>query len=429
MSITWKKLGLLIFVALAVSRTEARDLVVMAGPAPHELCPVTLTLGPDQFWFPLADGDWKLVCEGEEIPLQVIRRDVPTYGFQLSPEGSFVVPFSHEVWELNFIVIGMKPLEKRVYQIVNGKAASPNAVALSRDPEKIDIQIGGKPLTIFKYAVNEKQPRPIFYPLFGPNGARMTRGYPMESFPGEHTDHPHQQSFWVSHGDVNGVDFWALGAKQGYQRVNEIALQDQGPVLGLIETMIDWESVTGDKIMHERRAVTFWGTSDAARMIDFDLTFVAAYGDVTFGDTKEGGLVSLRIASTLCESQDAGKTGGTITNSNGQVHMDQTWGKPAPWCDYSGPVGGITAGLSIMDHPENLFYPTPYHVRDYGLFTANPFGLSYFMGKEHNGSRTLPYGQAWHLRYRVYIHDGDVKSGNVAEAYVDYIDPPRVILE
>ncbi len=126
------------------------------------------------------------------------------------------------------------------------------------------------------------------------------------------------------------------------------------------------------------------------------------------------------------ERQEGGGKGGTITNSNGLVSERQAWGKPARWCDYSGPVDGITAGFTIMDHPSNIFYPTRYHVRSYGLFTANPFGLSHFIGDDHDGTQVLKDGETWHLNYRVYLHAGDVKEGNVHETYANFADGPQV---
>ena len=70
-----------------------------------------------------------------------------------------------------------------------------------------------------------------------------------------------------------------------------------------------------------------------------------------------------------------GKAAGTghIVQSTG-VRDGATWGKRAEWCDYYGPVEGQVVGIAIFDHPSNPAHPTWWHVRDYGLFAANPFG-------------------------------------------------------
>ncbi len=401
----------------------AVGLSVMAGSNPHDHCPVVLKVKPSDFWFNLAEGDWKLVNvedEEEEIPLFVIRRNLPDYAFQMSPEGTYVQTLDQFVWEIRFIVNGLEPFEKRDYRITNGKAPAENPVSLQRDEEKLEIKVAGKPFTTYKYAVNEEQPRPIFYPVFGPDGARMTRGFPFDPREGEKHDHPHHQSLWVSHGDVNGVNFWHLGDEQGYQHLKEFSVIEDSPVCGVFEAVNDWTDEEGNKVLEERRHVTVWGTSDEARMIDFDLTFAATEGEVTFGDTKEGGLLSLRVAGTMKE-----ESGGKITNVHGQSG-GEAWGKAARWCDYSGEVEDKKVGMTIMDNPSNIFYPTRYHVRTYGLFTANPFGLSHFIDNSVDGSYTLSMGETLRLQYRLYIHEGDVEEGNVVEAYANYADGPTV---
>ncbi len=83
------------------------------------------------------------------------------------------------------------------------------------------------------------------------------------------------------------------------------------------------------------------------------------------------------------------KAGGKIVNSDGLVD-DEAWGKQAAWVDYSGPVDGQTVGIAILNHPQSLRYPTYWHVRTYGLFAANPFGVHDFLGQpDANGSLTL----------------------------------------
>ena len=85
-----------------------------------------------------------------------------------------------------------------------------------------------------------------------------------------------------------------------------------------------------------------------------------------------------------------------------------------------------TVGVAYFDHPKNFRHPTYWHARDYGLRTANPFGLSYFEGKGYNGDYTLPAGESLRFRYRVYIHKGDVVEGKVSEKYHNYVNPPKV---
>ena len=387
------------------------EILVNAGTKARDNCPVTVPVPEDSPLF-------KVAKSGQ--PLRAVSPD------QTAPVA--VLPAKDGI-ELAFVVDGMKAWTTRTYQIVVGTTYEGNAVAFKEDGDKIDITIGGKPFTTYDSStVEQKKMWPNFYPLFGPQGVRMTRGYPMEKFEGEAEDHPHHQSLWVSHGDINGIDFWGLAKEHGYtqQRALECSA---APAAGRLCAKMDWTDHEGKTVFKEDRIVTIWGTPESGRMIDFDMTFTATEGDVKFGDTKEGGLISLRVAHTMKEKQKGGGKGGQITNSEGGVGAGQCWGKPAPWCDYSGPVGDIVAGLTIMDHPSNPFYPIRYHVRDYGLFGANPFGLSHFVGKSENGSRVLKKGESWHMRFRVYIHAGDVKEGHVAQAFGNFSDAPSVKLQ
>ena len=137
---------------------------------------------------------------------------------------------------------------------------------------------------------------------------------------------------------------------------------------------------------------------------------------MTFGDTKEGSF-GLRIADSMSLKA---KHGGHIINSQGQSD-DAAWGKPAAWVDYHGPLDGQTLGIAILNHPTSFRYPTRWHVRDYGLFAANPFGEHEFTNNPKDvGGYTLPSGKSLTLRYRVLFHRGDEKAGRMAQAFADY---------
>jgi hypothetical protein len=78
--------------------------------------------------------------------------------------------------------------------------------------------------------------------------------------------------------------------------------------------------------------------------------------------------------------------------------------------------------VAILDHPENPRHPVRWHARGYGLFAANPFGLSVFTNdKSQNGSQTVEPGKSLRYRYRVIVHPGDVQSAGIAALYTSYI--------
>jgi hypothetical protein len=87
-------------------------------------------------------------------------------------------------------------------------------------------------------------------------------------------------------------------------------------------------------------------------------------------------------------------------------------------------VGDKIVGVAIFDHPKNPRHPTWWHVRDYGLFAANPFGIHDFEKKEKGvGNLTVRAGKSITFRYRIYFHEGDEKRGNVAALYEEFAKP------
>jgi len=284
-------------------------------------------------------------------------------------------------------------------------------VTAKRSAGGVLIEVDGQPFTEYLTLSGAK---PILWPVYGPTGKPMTRAYPMGEAPNETKDHVHQRSLWFTHGDVNGVNFWDEMAKHGmilHRRFVEVKSGKEAVVVA----EDDWVGPDKKNVLADQRRLTF-GAQPDVRWIDFDITLKASYGPVKFGDTKEG-TFGVRMAETMrVDSQG----GGQIVNSQGQTDK-AAWGRKAAWVDYHGPVAGQTVGIAIMNHPDSFRFPTCWHVRTYGLFAANPFGLKEFPdGNHQDGSYTLAEGQAMVLRYRVWLHKGDEKQGRVAEAYASY---------
>lgn len=280
-------------------------------------------------------------------------------------------------------------------------------ITAQRSKNGVVVKIDGK---LFTEYVTDFQGTPILWPIIGPTGKPMTRAHPMGEAPGERKDHPHHRSLWFTHGDVNGLSFWHRETIKHRE-----FLKIESGQKAVVVTRNDWLAPDGSKVCEDERTLTF-GTDGQARWIDFDITIKATNGRVKFGDTKEG-TMAVRVAATM--KVDADK-GGRIVNSEGQTDRE-AWGKRAAWVDYHGPVDGQTVGIAILNHPSSFRFPTYWHVRTYGLFAANPFGLHDFTGsREVDGSHTLAQGQQLALRYRVLLHRGDEKSAKVAEAFAAY---------
>lgn len=299
--------------------------------------------------------------------------------------------------------------------IATGVLVEAAEVRAERQEDKVVLTIDGQPFT--EYLTNNG-PKPIVWPILGPSGKPMTRSFPMARVKGEKADHPHHRSLWFTHGEVNETDYWAeFGTKPNRGKIvhREFVRVESGP-RAVIETINDWKGPKGDKELEDRRTLTFHVAADGSRIIDFDITLTASEADVKFGDTKEG-TFGIRVPTSMDVTS---RRGGQIVNAEGLLDTE-AWGKASPWVDYHGPVDDETLGIAILNHPSSFRFPTYWHVRDYGLFAANPFGLHDFQRNDQvDGSHALAKGESILLRYRVIFHVGDEKAAKIADAFTAY---------
>lgn len=322
-----------------------------------------------------------------------------------------------------------------------GMAVAVQAAAKGFTTEKsatgIVIKHDGQPFS--EYVITEAN-KPYLFPVYGPGGKSMTRAFPMQQVEaeakGKYQDHYHHRGIYFGHENINGADSWMeLGSVTGgkpQDQLNEkqkASLTKYSTKMGAIKhrafkeiisdathavlvTENDYVNYKGEKSVTEIRRLTFRVEGDT-RSIDWDQEFTAGEGDATFGDAKDAGL-SIRVAHTMAVDS---KQGGRLITSTGALDKD-AWSKRAPWADYSGPVDGETLGVAIFNHPASFRYPTSWHARTYGLFTANCFGS--LDKADPNGPHTLKKGEKLVLHHRFYFHKGDEKAGNVAAAYERY---------
>ncbi|WP_419192841.1 PmoA family protein [Kolteria novifilia] len=329
---------------------------------------------------------------------------------------------------LTWIIPKIAPKQTLRYKLVPGEAATAPAgegVEIKETGEGVEITINGKLFTVYRTKKGVAN-KPYWWPIIGPTGKPVTRAYPMvEGAANERDDHHHHRSLWFTHEDVSGENYWHEVDKAASTVHQEIVDIQNGPVFGEFTARTDWIDTKGNKTADDIRTMRVYNVPDA-RLMDVMVTVNASQKELVWGDRKDG-MFGVRVAGTM--KVDA-KKGGTIRNANG-VENKEAWGKRAPWCDYFGPLEGETVGIAIFDKPTNLRHPTYWHVRTYGLFTANPFGIGYFKGdrKKYDGTYVVPKGDQLRFDYRIYIHKGDTEQAHVGDVYAAYADPPEVVVK
>ena len=228
----------------------------------------------------------------------------------------------------------------------------------------------GKDL-VTTYHIGPDAAKPYFWPLNAPDGADVTRDWPMEKAkPGEQTDHVHQKSGWFTHGDVipEGIElkhktktvpgrrFLVGGGRARRHRLRQgersPAVQGtnrrrHGQRMADGRRRQDSGREAGDFLLRPRPR------AGRARWLVVDSDLYADVCPITFGDTKEGSF-GVRVRTDLTEEK--GK--GVITNADGKKGEkgdDGGRGRVSAWCDYSGPIDGKAVGVAILADPSNPY--------------------------------------------------------------------------
>ena len=187
-------------------------------------------------------------------------------------------------------------------------------------------------------------------------------------------------------------------------------------------------------LLEERRSMTF-SERPHAYAIDFTFDLIAGDKKVMFGDTKEG-MFAIRAADWMREDFRArigvigisGTGKGKYLSSNGDEGHANVWGKRAKWVSlYATSPDGKPVGIAIFNHPSSVNYPTYWHARGYGLFSANPLGQGVFE-KTRNPAAidakplnlTLQPGESAHFRFCLLVFDGRKSREELEQEFEDF---------
>ena len=292
------------------------------------------------------------------------------------------------------------------------------------------IQVWASDQLLTAYHYSDTLEKPFLYPLNTLSGKPVTRGYPYAPREGERTDHPHHVGLWMNYGNVNGLDYWNNSFAKRNSNRNHYGVIKHREIISM-ETQ-------GDAV--HLSVVMDWMDSDSSPLVQEEATFVIACEremcsitrtskltaldkQVNFTDNKEG-FFAIRVAKELEHPiekpakrvladgsvspdpiSDTIGVRGKYLSSEG-IRGTEVWGTRARWMQLGGMLDQSPIQVFIFDHPQNPGYPTYWHARGYGLFSANPLGQKIFSHDKEVLDFYLSPGQSRIFKYQVLIHEG-----------------------
>ena len=303
--------------------------------------------------------------------------------------------------------------------------AAEDFVVAKNESGGVTVTLAGQPFATY---VIDQGNKPFLWPVFGPDGKPMTRSFPMQDVPGETQDHYHHRGVNFGHQGMGGTDTWTEDGTWGDNpkratqkaRVGRIRhdryLTLTGGDAAVVDTVGTALTRDGKPLLEVAQRFDF-SCEGEHRLIDIAIDLVATHGAIELADMKDAGL-SIRVPESIRVDS---KLGGEIVNSEGDRNAG-AWAKRANWVDYHGPIDGKTYGVAFLSHPSTFRHPSPWHVRTYGLFTANPFGLKSLGLQKESAAISLKPGDRIALRYRLLFHRGDEQQADIASVYKVYAD-------
>lgn len=320
------------------------------------------------------------------------------------------------------------------------KQMEPNVQLIEGD-NRIDVMIGGKLFTSYVYA--SKLTKPILVPIRTPSGIEVNRRHPLAKIEGSSTDHPHHVGIFFAVDRVNGTNFWRNAAPPPQIKHIKVTQVSSGTGRGKLSTIMHWIDNNGHVVLEEKRSMVFLaGEHENEYTIDFSMDLTAKDTKVVFDDIEEG-MFAIRVSDYLRQSRAKMdlKSGqplpkesiagtGRYFSSNGDETAKNIWGKRARWVALHGLRQGKIVGVAILNHPASINYPTYWHVRDYGLFSANPLGQGDFQRQRPRQYRknkviplrlTLEPGETAHFRFLVIIYEGMRTKEQMEKRFKEFV--------
>jgi hypothetical protein len=267
---------------------------------------------------------------------------------------------------------------------------------------------GQTPVLMYRFGeqlapgVNSKYTTSCYiHPLFAPDGRALT-----DDFPADHLHH--HGVFWTwPVVRTRGVDTqsWMPAVPSLRPHLVRWLKKDVGGGSAVLAVENAWLLDEKETVAKETVTIRIHPADGPGRAVDIEVILEAVGGPLELAGTPEekkgyGGLC-LRGAPLF--------KGAAMTTDKGPLKEDVT-NTVFRWADLS----TAELGVAVFVHAGHPDYPIPWLVRNSYAGVINPS----WPGLRRVG---LDAGAPVALRYRLYIHRGDVASGRVREAFEHYL--------
>jgi hypothetical protein len=275
--------------------------------------------------------------------------------------------------------------------------------------DRASFQVDGVERLAYHFGVGGS--RPFLFPVKGPSGAHLTRmGHPVPR------GNDHRKSVWLGHETIDGVNFREERPNSDTRiRHQAVKVYHDGVDFGGIVADLLWWSA-GRALLRNELTVVLQPQDAGDAAIDVQCRFEAVDGPVEFGPTSFG-FLAVQLATTLSEQFG----GGSARNDRGARGTRGVHNCRSRWVDYSGPSRpGVVEGVCYMDHPDNPYHPTLWHVGGDGLL-----GAAFNMQSAFGVATDHPLM----LRYRLLAHGGAPSVANLDSAWERYASTAPYVVQ
>ncbi len=299
-----------------------------------------------------------------------------------------------------------------------GSLAGQSEVELRRDDDsgRLHVLIDDREILVYQYI--HWLDLPHYFPMNSPSGKNMLVQ--------QTNPYPHHRAFWFadtvrlrSEREVSTYNAFYSGQKIGQNtygppfrdhiRHVSFDLCEAKDSRAVVETKLLWEMDGNRPVLEEHRHLVVHALGKGEYLLDITFVLTAVFGDLEFvSDDVHYAWPYIRMHPIF-----SGENGGTITADNGATGQEATNMKVACWIDYSNTVEGRGEGVAIFQWPDEQEHR--WLTREYGCF--GPRRPDIRSGKPF----MLKKGESIRQRVGILVHTGNVKSGQVAQRYQQYI--------